>query len=457
MQQLALVTAPNNNQGSGNAYSSIAATLNSSFGDGVKLHKFDLPIKQLTVGTLDSLIALSDDLRKINNTTENVVRKIERQFNEIVASVNSSGEALTPEYTLRVNEVSVEAYLKDFKWDFSKFQVQGKQLSELVGHMQGVAVRAEDELKQLGTTYADKIVALSSVQRKKQINLLSSDFEDFLVEEDIMRLDMQDTEHLLTVMVVVPKAFEAEFLASYDKTMGADIGCYGGVRDWSNEAKDVGSSQALSKAAREAVRGSVVVPDSKRKVCEEGDSSMWAITMLKGHYEAGSFDEDGIFTNGTFVDYLPALKVAFREKKCTIRDFSFSTEMTGGIDQQIEKARADLDKVRGQCGRWCKAHFGEVFAASMHVKMVRAFVESVLRYGLPVDFTVFFLEISTADRSREKEVNKTLTSAIFKACPELSSKRLLVGDEDEDEDGDETVGDNLPYVFHPFHVLGLAK
>ena len=64
-----------------------------------------------------------DDLRKINNTTENVVRKIERQFNEIVASVNSSGEALTPEYTLRVNEVSVEAYLKDFKWDFSKFQV----------------------------------------------------------------------------------------------------------------------------------------------------------------------------------------------------------------------------------------------------------------------------------------------------------------------------------------------
>ena len=61
--------------------------------------------------------------------------------------------------------------------------MQGKQLSELVGHMQGVAVRAEDELKQLGTTYADKIVALSSVQRKKQINLLSSDFEDFLVEE----------------------------------------------------------------------------------------------------------------------------------------------------------------------------------------------------------------------------------------------------------------------------------
>ena len=130
---------------------------------------------------------LTDDLQKINSTTENVVRKIERQFNEIIASVDSGGADIS----LRVNEVSVEAYLKNFKWDFSKFQVQGKQLAELVGHIQGVAARAEEELKQLATSYADKVVALGMVQRRKQITLLTSDFEDFLTEEDIARLDMQ--------------------------------------------------------------------------------------------------------------------------------------------------------------------------------------------------------------------------------------------------------------------------
>jgi hypothetical protein len=215
---------------------------------------------------------------------------------------------------------------------------------------------------------------------------------------------------------------------------------------------------ALSKSAREAVRGSVVVPDSKKKVCEEGDSCLYAITMLKGHYEAGSMDQDGVYTNGVFVDYLPALKAAFREKKCTIRDFSYKTDVGGGIEQQIEKAKAELEKVRAQCQRWCRAHYGEVFSASIHLKMVRAFVESVLRYGLPVDFNSFFIEVSSAAQRREKELHKTLTASVMKACPELSSKKLTVGGEDEEEElGEEgAVGENLPYVCHPFHV-GFAK
>ena len=32
--------------------------------------------------------------------------------------------------------------------------------------------------------------------------------------------------------------------------------------------------------------------------------------------------------------------------------------------------------------RWCKTHFGEAFCAWVHLKVIRAFVESVLRYGL---------------------------------------------------------------------------
>ncbi|CAN0425206.1 unnamed protein product [Discosporangium mesarthrocarpum] len=41
--------------------------------------------------------------------------------------------------------------------------------------------------------------------------------------------------------------------------------------------------------------------------------------------------------------------------------------------------------------RWCRAHFGEAFVAWMHLKVVRAFVESVMRYGLPVDFLTVVL------------------------------------------------------------------
>merc|ERR1712008_237172 len=43
----------------------------------------------------------------------------------------------------------------------------------------------------------------------------------------------------------------------------------------------------------------------------------------------------------------------------------------------------------GQFGplvRWLKVNFSECFMAWIHVKALRVFVESVLRYGLPVNF-----------------------------------------------------------------------
>jgi len=50
-----------------------------------KLHSFEIP--GLVVGTLDSLMALSDDLVKINTQVENTVRKVERQYEEMTRDV----------------------------------------------------------------------------------------------------------------------------------------------------------------------------------------------------------------------------------------------------------------------------------------------------------------------------------------------------------------------------------
>ena len=61
------------------------------------------------------------------------------------------------------------------------------------------------------------------------------------------------------------------------------------------------------------------------------------------------------------------------------REFSYDASKSGGIDAQIETASQELNKVRLQCIRWCKSNFGEVLSAAVHLKMVRSYVESVLR------------------------------------------------------------------------------
>lgn len=100
MQQLWLVTVPNK----GDSPESVLETLRLNV-SSARLHRFVVP--NLVVGTLDSLMALSDDLAKINAQVENVVKKIERQYIDI------SGPS--PEI-LKINNVSVEAYLRKFDW-----------------------------------------------------------------------------------------------------------------------------------------------------------------------------------------------------------------------------------------------------------------------------------------------------------------------------------------------------
>lgn len=110
---------------------------------------------------------------------------------------------------LRVHDVTVEAYLQRFQWDFAQYQQQGRQLGELVSQIQAMAGKVDEDLKTLNVSYMDKTVALTAAKRKKVINLSTSDLEDFLKPDDITRIDVVDTEHLLTLLVVVPLAQES--------------------------------------------------------------------------------------------------------------------------------------------------------------------------------------------------------------------------------------------------------
>jgi V-type H+-transporting ATPase subunit C len=222
---------------------------------------------------------------------------------------------------------------------------------------------------------------------------------------------------------------------------------------------------------RSTVKGSPVVPGSLKKVHEEVDSVMFAVTVLRGHYQAGGYDED-VFTagsfvavmtfvrasisgglsfcvvwgTGVFVEYLDLIKTAFRDKRYTVRELVYDSAKTGGVAGVIKAATEDLKQVKATVLRWCKAHFGEVFSGFVHMKVIQSFVESVLRYGLPVDFVATFIEI---DSKFEKDIKAELTRSILNLRPELRPKKTLVEEEENPEDGE-----SLPFVCLKFPVIG---
>ena len=111
-----------------------------------------------------------------------------------------------------------ENYLKKFDWDFARYQHSGRPLTELVLQIQTMAAKVDEELKKLSTAYSEKTLLLSTLQRKKTINLLTSDFEDFLTPEFVARMDILKAEGekiLETIMVICPKSLEnGKFLSS---------------------------------------------------------------------------------------------------------------------------------------------------------------------------------------------------------------------------------------------------
>merc|ERR1712191_37644 len=75
-----------------------------------------------------------------------------------------------------------------------------------------------------------------------------------------------------------------------------------------------------------------------------------------------------------------------REHKFLVRDFVYNEEELNAGKNEITKLATDKKKQFGPLVRWLKVNFGESFTAWIHVKALRVFVESVLRFGLPVNF-----------------------------------------------------------------------
>ena len=82
----------------------------------------------------------------------------------------------------------------------------------------------------------------------------------------------------------------------------------------------------------------------------------------------------------------------------------------------LEQLQVEVDNMRSGLTRWCKTHYGEAFVAWMHIKVIRVFVESVLRYGLPVDFTAVLYKVASGkETALVVSLDKTFGNAKDKA------------------------------------------
>ncbi|TMW91853.1 V-type proton ATPase subunit C [Solanum pennellii] len=324
---------------------SSTTSLWSRLQESISRHSFDTPlyrfnIPNLRVGTLDSLLALSDDLIKSNSFIEGVCSKTRRQIEELerVSGVLSS--------SLTVDGVPVDSYLTRFAWDEAKYPTMSP-LKEIVDGIHSQVAKIEDDLKVRVSEYNNVRSQLNAINRKQTGSLAVRDLSNLVKPADVVT-----SEHLTTLLAVVSKYSQKDWLSSYETLT------------------------------------TYVVPRSSKMLYEDNEYALYTVTLF--NRDADNF------------------KIKARERGFQIRDFEHNPETQESRKQELEKLMQDQETFRSSLLQWCYTSYGEVFSSWMHFCAVRIFAESILRYGLPPSFLSVVLAPSIKSEKKVRSILESL-------------------------------------------------
>lgn len=181
--------------------------------------------------------------------------------------------------------------------------------------------------------YNNLKTSLQTLTRRQVGNLSTKS----LVSVVSPQLVIQDSEYLETHLVAVPNSSSRDFTRSYE---------------------------TLSP---------MVVPRSANFISQDDEYSLYAVTTFKKHSQE-------------FVHKC-------REKKWVPRDFKYKEGGREEEQKEVDRVTSEERKVWGETLRLGRTGWSEVVMAWVHTLVLRVFVETVLRYGLPLDFVCGMLTV----------------------------------------------------------------
>lgn len=231
---------------------------------------------------------------------------------------------------LLANNSDLPSYITRFQWDMAKYPIKQslRNIADIISKQVG---QIDADLKTKSTTYNNLKGSLQNLEKKQTGSLLTRNLADLVKKEHFIL----DSEYLTTLLVIVPRANFQDWYSGYEK---------------------------LTK---------MVVPRTTQLITQDSEYGLFTVTLFKKVIEE--------------------FKLHAREKKFIVRDFTYNEEELAAGKNEITKLVTDKKKQFGPLVRWLKVNFSECFCAWIHVKALRVFVESVLRYGLPVNFQAILL------------------------------------------------------------------
>jgi V-type H+-transporting ATPase subunit C len=233
--------------------------------------------------------------------------------------------------------MSVEEYVKKFKWDDVKY-ARSRSIQDNLQLILSSVQKIDEEVKNKTQQYTDAKQHAAYFARKEQASHVQRDLVDLLTPDTVQVGDFVYSEHLTTLLVVVPRGSDQEFINHY---------------------------QSFDQ---------YIVPESAQRVTadDKEGNSLWRVVMFK-----------------TAVD---AFKTSCRQHRYTVRDFTYDKNRYKEVMEARQSSETELRKQESVLRRVCQAAFSDAVVAWTHLKAIRTFVEAVLRFGVPPNFGAYLIK-----------------------------------------------------------------
>lgn len=367
-------------------------------GQGEGPWQFEVPDgdRSLLFGSFDALIRLTDELQKTDAQFESTVRRLERQYLEFDAHaefkiINQRQERQFMDYFTR------------WQWDQAK-NPKTRSIEDTAAALSAAVTRVDEETRKKTAEYNDAKSQRGSVAKKEGANTLPTvDLVDVLTPKVVIcngneHDDFIYTNCLTTVAVVLPRGTERDFLAVYESL----------------------TPTVIPKSAK-----------CFKNLTDKDGNQLWRVVLCH------RFEEDTKQDKAT--DHIGNFKRECRSRRFVPRDFEYSEEGYKALLQKRERMNKEVGRQQEMVKVMYKNTWSDVMVALLHVKAMRIFVESVLRFGMPPRFAAF---IVTPKPSAMPAARRALANILGKG-------RSVLACIDQGEDDEEF----FPYVsvtFVPF-------
>lgn len=336
--------------------------------------KFDK--SKFKIGTLDQLVKLNDALVKVDHHLDTIIRKIQKQSEEISQDLKLKIE--TSDSTMDISE-----YVQLFQWDDTKYP-RSRSLIDIAAIISEKFNSIDTDMKKHIDEYNQLKSTLGQYKKKEEGNFLSRDLGDVVYGKIDKKNFIHESKFMRNVLIVVPKNKVEYFEDNYENLKEG------------------------------------VVPRSSRQLdTEDKDGNqLFRVVVMENSVDS----------------FLPKCKqkLGFQAKV-----FNYDEE---GYQKDLEEAKViegKLNKLTGKLEKRCYYAFSELYVSLIHLKVMRAYIDGVLRFGIPPKF---LLTVVHSKSGNDKRILKSLTELF--ADPKLKG---MYGTKEEIDDTE----DFFPFVYIP--------